>query len=130
MIFESAGYVIKPNPRINGIPISLVAIGTNENLWIGGVGIKTTDIRAAMDRFYQIFNDTLDEADININGFVIAAPDAAVSEFQDVLMFNTVSDLREYMRRYPNPPLPDDDDGMFDAYSQYIDAVINHIGKI
>lgn len=127
-IFESAGYVIKPHPRINNIPIALIAIGTNENIWIGGVGIKTTDIRAVMDRLNQIFTSTLDETDININGFVIAAPDAAVSEFQDVLMFDTVSDLRKYMNEYPNPPLPDDDDGMFDAYSQYIDAVINHIG--
>ena len=65
---------------------------------------------------------------ILINGFVISAPDAATSEFQDILMFNTIAQLREYMSQHPNPPLPNDDNGLFDAYSQYIDAVINHIG--
>ena len=44
-------------------------------------------------------------------------------------MFANTNELREYMRQNPNPPLDPDDDGMFDAYSQYIDAVINHIGK-
>lgn len=97
---------------------------------MGGVGIKTTDMRAAIDKLAQIFTDTLDETYININGFVIAAPDAATSEFQDILMFNTINELRDYITRMPNPPLPDDDDGIFDAYSEYIDAVINHIGKI
>ena len=129
-IFESAGYVVKSAPQINGIQIALLAIGTNETLWIGGVGIKTTDMRTAIDRLQQIFSDTLDETYINVNGFVVNAPDAATSEFQDILMFNSISDLRQYMRGVPNPPLSPDDDGMFDAYSQYIDAVINHIGLL
>lgn len=129
-IFTSAGYVVKPAPKIKGVQIALLAIGTNETLWMGGVGIKTTDMRAAIDKLAQIFTDTLDETYISINGFVIAAPDAATSEFQDILMFNTTNELRDYITRMPNPPLPDDDDGIFDAYSEYIDAVINHIGKI
>ena len=128
-IFASAGYVVKPAPRINGIQIALLAIGANETLWIGGVGIKTTDMRTAIDRLQQIFSDTLDETYIDVTGFVIAAPDAATSEFTDILMFNSMSELREYMRDKSNPVLTDDD-GMFDAYSDYIDAVISHIGKI
>ena len=121
--------MVKPAPRINGIQIALLAIGTNETLWIGGVGIKTTDMRTAIDRLQQIFSDTLDETYIDVTGFVIAAPDAATSEFTDILMFNSMSELREYMRDKSNPVLTDDD-GMFDAYSGYIDAVISHIGKI
>lgn len=129
-IFRNAGYTIKPTPKINGIQIALLAIGSNENLWIGGVKIKTTDMRSAIDKLNQIFTDTLEDTYINVNGFVIDAPDAATSEFQDILMFNSISDLRQYINSIPNPPLPPDDDGMFDAYSQYIDAVINHIGKL
>ena len=136
MTFKHAYTIIQlsaaPDARllIKGVQIALLAIGTNETLWMGGVGIKTTDMRAAIDKLAQIFTDTLDETYININGFVIAAPDAATSEFQDILMFNTTNELRDYIARMPNPPLPDDDDGIFDAYSEYIDAVINHIGKI
>ena len=129
-IFTNAGYIIKPTPRVNGIQTALVAIGTDEVMWIGCVGVATTAVRAIIDKFNQIFTDTLDETEIDIHGFAIAAPDAATSEFTDILMFDTPSALREYINENPNPPLPDDDDGMFDAFSEYIDAVINHIGKI
>ena len=128
-IFSDAGYTVKPSPRVNGIQIALLAIGANETMWIGCVNTKTTDIRAIIEKFQQVFSDTLDETTIAINGFAINAPDAATSEFQDILMFANTNELREYMRQNPNPPLDSDDDGMFDAYSQYIDAVINHIGK-
>ncbi len=116
--------------KIDSVPISLFAIGTNENLWLGGVGIKTTDLRDAMNKLAQIFSDTLDDIYININGFVIAAPDAATSEFQDILMFDSISALRTYMQDVPNPPIPADDAGNFDAYSEYIDTVIDYIDKV
>lgn len=129
-IFANAGYTVKNNARIGSIQTSLIAIGTNETMWLGCVGVKTTDVRAIIDKFQQIFSDTLDETYIGINGFVIAAPDAATSEFEDILMFNSTDELRAYIQQNPNPPLAGDDDGMFDAYSEYIDAVITHIGKI
>lgn len=129
-IFVSANYTVKPNARVNGIKTALIAIGSNETMWLGCFGVKTTEVRSIIEKFQQIFSDTLDETEIEINGFVIAAPDADTSEFQDILMFNSINKLRTYMSDKQNPPLPADDDGMFDAYSQYIDAVITHIGKI
>lgn len=129
-IFISAGYKLKNIVRINGIEVPLIAIGTNETMWLGCIGVNTTSVRTIIEKFQKIFSETLDETEIEINGFAIAAPDAAVSEFQDILMFNTLGELSEYMKDKTNPPLPPDDDGMFDAYSQYIDAVITHIGKI
>lgn len=129
-IFTSAGYTVKPTPRIGGIQTALVAIGTNEAMWLGCVGVKTTDVRDTVNKFEQIFADTLDETSITINGFAIAAPDADTSEFQDILMFRTPGELREFIQQNPNPPLPADDDGMFDAFSEYIDAVLAHIGKL
>ena len=129
-IFINTGYTVKPNVTLNGIKTVLIAIGTNETMWLGCMGAKTTDVRGIIEKFQQIFSDTLDETEISINGFVIDAPDAATSEFQDILMFNTIKELQDYIKNRHNPPLPDDDDGMFEAYSQYIDAVITHIGKI
>ncbi len=129
-MFESAGYVVKPNPKIGNVRTDLFAIGTNENLWIGAVGIPTPEMRRAIDRLAQIFSDTLDDITININGFVIAAPDAATSEFQDILMFDSVAAVGQYISAHPNPPVPDDDAGNFDAYSAYISTVIDYIGKI
>lgn len=129
-IFKSAGYTTKNPPRINGNRMSLLAIGTNETLWLGAHGIATTDMRHAIDKLNDVFSDTLDDIYINVNGFVIGAPDAATAEFDDILMFNDVDGLREYITAHPNAPLPDDDNGNFDAYSEYIDTVINYIGKI
>ncbi len=129
-IFTNAKYVLKPSQKIEGIPIPLIALGTNENMWLGGVGIKTTELRTVIDKLSQVFTDTLDDIYININGFVIAAPDAPTSEFQDILMFDSISALRAYMANVPNPPIPDDDAGNFDAYSEYIDTVLNYIGKV
>lgn len=129
-IFKSAGYTVKKNTIINGNKTALLAIGSNEVLWIGAVGIKTTDMRAMIDKLARIFSDTLDDIYININGFVISALDAGTSEFQDILMFNSVDELKSYMENKKNPPLAEDDDGNFEAYSEYIDTVINYIGKI
>ncbi len=129
-IFKSAGYTTKNPPRINGNRMSLLAIGTNETLWLGAHGIATTDMRRAIDKLNDVFSDTLDDIYINVSGFVIGAPDAATAEFDDILMFNDVDGLREYITAHPNAPLPDDDNGNFDAYSEYIDTVINYIGKI
>ena len=88
-------------------------------------------VREIIEKFEQIFSDTLDETEININGFTISAPDESTSEFEDILMFKTIEDLQAYMQDKQNP-LPEDDEEreMFDAYSQYIDAVITHIGLI
>lgn len=129
-IFTDAGYTVKSNARVNGILTSLIAIGANETMWLGCIGIKTTDVRKIIEKFQQIFNDTLDETEIEINGFAIAAPDAATSEFQDILMFNDIEELRQYMQQRQNPKVSAEDEETFDAYSQYIDAVITHIGKI
>lgn len=129
-MFEDAGYVVKPNPKIGNVHTDLFAIGTNENLWMGAVGVKTTDMRVAIDRLAQVFSDTLDDIEININGFVIGAPDAATSEFQDILMFDSAAAVGEYIAAHPNPPTPADDAGNFDAYSAYISTVIDYIGNI
>ncbi len=129
-IFEDAGYLIKKNPQIGNTRPSLFAIGTNEVLWIGASNISTTDMRRAINKLSNIFTDTLDNIEININGFVINATDAATSEFQDILMFADVNALRDYMAGHHNPPLPPDDEGNFDAYSAYIGTVIDYIGKM
>lgn len=129
-IFIKAGFTVKKSPRINGITPALFAIGSNETLWVGGVGIKTTDIRNMIDKLSQIFSDTLEDIYIDTNGFVINAPDAATSEFENILMFNTIEELRNYINNNPNPPITEEDKDNFAAYSEYIDTVISYIGKI
>lgn len=129
-IFESNGYTVKKTTSIAGVRPDVLAIGTNETLWIGATDIDTVDLRHAMDKLARVFADTLDDIYININGFVIAARDAATNTSDDILMFASIDELREYMASHRNPPPAADDVENFDAYSEYIDTVINYIGKI
>lgn len=129
-IFEGAGYTIKNNPRIGTVQTELFAIGTNEVLWIGAVGIPTTALQRAIDTVNQIFSDTLDDIIINVNGFVISAPDATAPSAPGILTFDKIDTLRQYMNEHRNPPLGEDDNGNFDAFSAYISTVIDYLGKI
>ena len=129
-IFHDAGYTVKNNPRIGTTQTELFAIGTNEVLWIGAVGVPTTDLQRAIDTVSQIFSDTLDDIIININGFVISAPDANAPGAPNILTFDKIDTLRQYMSEHKNPPLDEDDNGNFDAFSAYISTVIDYLGKI
>ncbi len=129
-IFESAGYTVKGTPRIGATQTAILAIGTGEVLWLGAVGIPTTALQSAIDTINQIFSDTLDDIIINVNGFVISAPDATAPGAPNILTFDTPNALRQYMNEHRNPPLDEDDNGNFDAFSAYISTVIDYIGKI
>lgn len=129
-IFTKNGYTVKTNPYIAGWRPNLFAIGANEVMWIGGVGVTTDQINKTISKLNQIFSDTLDGIYINITGFSINAPDAQTAEFNDVLLFNTIDDLGAYMALHPNATLSADEKENFDAYSEYIDTVINYIGRL
>ncbi len=127
-IFKNSGYTTKENARIGNLQTNLIAIGTNETLWIGAVGVPTTALQSAIDTMQEIFNDTLDDVVINIHGFVISAPDASAPGAANILTFATPSELRTYMESHKNPPITDDES--FEAFSSYISTVIDYISKI
>lgn len=129
-IFTQNGYTVKKNPFIAGWQPNLLAIGTNEVLWIGGIGATTGQVKKAINKLNQIFSDTLDDIYIGINGFSINAPDAQTVEFNDILLFNTNEDLEAYMASHKNPAPTAEEQENFDAYSEYIDTVIGYIGKL
>lgn len=129
-IFESTGYTLKPTPKIDNLQTSLFAIGTNETLWIGAVGVPTSAMQSAIDTISQIFSDTLDDIIINVTGFVVSPPDMSAPSAPQILTFDTPGALRQYMNEHKNPPLGTEDIENFDAFSAYISTVIDYIGKI
>lgn len=129
-IFINTGYTVKTAPRIGTTQTALLAIGTDETLWLGGVGIEKSALQNAINTMNQVFSDTLDDIYINVHGFVIAAPDAGTTSESDILTFDSINALQTYMASHPNPPLPADDSGNFDAFSAYISTVIDYLGKI
>lgn len=129
-IFTDTGYTVKTAPNINGLQTSLFAIGSNETVWIGAIGIKTNILDAAINVVRQVFTDTLEDIEITVHGFIISAPDAANPTVPSILTFDSPNNLREYMNEHRNPPLPSDDNGNFDAFSSYISTVIDYIEKL
>ena len=127
-IFSMAGYIIKPEPFINGKKMSLLAIGTDEILYLGAVGISTSEMAGCVGKLNQIFNDTLDGIEININAFVLNPTDSGNES--SVLTFDSVDELRKYMNEHRNIPPSADDMENFAAYSEYITTVIEYIGKL
>lgn len=127
-IFSMAGYVIKPEPRINGKKMALLAIGTDEVLYIGAVGISTSDMTGCVNKMINLFHDTLEDIEINVTAFVLnpteSAPDSGI------LTFDTIESLRDYMNNHRNTPLSAEDTENFAAYSEYITTVIDYIGKL
>ncbi len=129
-IFEQAGYTLKKTPKISGLQTSLFAIGTDENLWIGAVGVETSALQAAIDSVQQIFSDTLDDIEINVHGFIISARDASAPTAPDILIFDSTDSLRNYMQEHQNTPPSTDDMENFEAFSSYISTVVEYLGKM
>lgn len=129
-LFSQNGYSVKKATYINGWRADLIAIGTNETFWIGGIGATTIQIKNAIDKFNQVFSDTLEDVFIEVNGFSVNAPDASAPEFDNILLFNTIDDLSEFLENNQSPVPNQEEAENFEAYSEYIDAVIGNIGNL
>jgi len=127
-IFTSTGFVYKGSPRIKNVQTSVIAIGSDEVLWIGATGVSTPDMQRAVDTLNGVFSDTLDDIEINVNAFIVGATDDITDT--DIMHFASVDDLRSYINAHPNIPPVEDEIENFDAYSGYIGTVIDYIGKI
>ena len=129
-IFEEADYEIKKAPRIKGLQTALFAIGTSETIWIGATDVPTSMLDQAVQALDQVFTDTLEDIDIAINAFVINATDASAPEASNILTFDSIDSLRNYMTEHINPKPVEDDVENFEAFSSYINTVLDYIGKV
>ncbi len=128
-IFECADYTTKETPKIGNVKIALLAIGANETLWVGAVGISTEAMQTAVTTIHDIFLDTLEDIEIDIHAFVISATDASAPKVPGILTFDTPDALRQYMNEHKNPQLDEDERENFEAFSAYISTVVDYLGK-
>lgn len=129
LIFSSAGYILKPSAKIANTQTALLALGTNETIWIGAIGTSTDKMTQVVNELDQVFSDTLDDIYIKINAFIIS-PDKSSPTNNTIMTFDTINELRTYMQSHPNPPIDESDTENFDAFSTYISTVIDYIGKL
>ena len=129
-IFSENGYLVKQNPKISGLNINLFAIGSNENLWIGCVDCDPNRFTAAVEKLNAVFLDTLEDITININAFVLNTLN--LYDYGDkVPVFQSVDEIKQFMADNKNPPIDNDtEQDNFDAYSEYIDTIIQYIKNV
>jgi hypothetical protein len=124
-VFEQAGFVIKKPPQIGGLRPALMAIGSDETLWIGAVGTPPSRLAAAAEKMNGIFTETLEDIKITIRTFVIGPGDPA----DGVEIFDSIDALRDYMNDHGNRPLGENETEDFEAYSEYVDTVSDYFNK-
>ncbi|MDR1337575.1 MAG: hypothetical protein LBJ73_00925 [Rickettsiales bacterium] len=128
-IFKSAGYTVKKPPRIGGMRPALFAVGADETLWMGAVGVAPEMLAAAADKLNTIFTETLEDIRIDIRAFVINPKTGDAANADNIERFDSVDALRDYMDAHRNRELTDSEKGDFDAYSEYVDTVADYFNK-
>lgn len=126
-IFSEYGYKIKKCNKIGKLHPDLLAINSPNIIWIGAIGIDSTTMTDAINSISDIFNETLDDIEIQINAFIIKP---TIKNSDNIFYFNSTDDLKYYISKHPATEITNEDQENFDAYSEYIDTVLSYIGKI
>lgn len=131
-MFIEKGYSVKPNPRIAGFTPNLFAIAPNEILWIGAVDQDITQLQTAIDKLQSLFEETLEDIPISINAFMLDSTNSQQSN-DSITVLNSFEQLKEFISKLPSVSTDDSDNldkSNFDAYSEYIDTIIQYLKSI
>lgn len=128
-IFSDAMYLVKPNIKIAGFTSNLLAIGKDEILWIGGVDCDINIFKKAIDKLKSVFTDTLEDIPINVFPFILDTKKIYDSD-ENIMVFHNIEDVQNTISQNPNPKDSDTDQENFDAYSDYIDTIIQYVKNI
>lgn len=131
-IFSDKGFVVKPNPVIARFSPNLFAIAPNEIVWIGAVDTDVEKLQSAINRLENIFTETLEDIKINVNAFVIDTKNTQTAT-DSIFVFKSIDELKTFVSELP-PAMPKDmssaDQDNFDAYSEYIDTIIQYVRNL
>lgn len=127
-LFKDFGYTTKKAPVIGGWKPDLFAIGTGEILCIGAIDADPEKLRKYVHSVESLVTETLD-SDVNINvGLVIV--NAKSDKYADkIYSVKTLDDLKRHLAKSAKPKTVSDKND-FNAYSKYMDAVIEYFGKV
>ena len=128
-IFEDNKYRVLNPKTIANVQLSLIALGTNETLWLGACDISHEQMADVMLAFQSIFKETLEDIDIDINSFIINPSD---DEFVDsIIDCKSIDELSNVINKNPNKPESESDKeaGNMDAFAGYIETVITYLGN-
>lgn len=130
-IFAQAGYIVKPCKAIGALQSPAIAVGYDQSVWIGVTNKSPQETQGAIDTLVSFFSDTLGEtaADINVNACIVNPSGNAEDTSDAIHLFSTLDKLDQFMAENNNKEPEDFEPELFDAFSSYIDTVMNYIGK-
>lgn len=128
-IFTNAGYIVKPNLTLTGFTTNLFAIGTDELVWFGAVDCDINKFQTAIKKLKSIFTETLEDIEITVSAFILDTKHLYEST-NETLVFHSMDELKEFINNNPNPKTDGTDRENFDAYSDYIDTIIQYAKNV
>jgi hypothetical protein len=127
-MFSDAGYEIHDLIRINGKHPAVVALGTNEKLFIGTANVDDNVLENILKRIELCFADTLEGINVNVK---ILSVDGKKSDMnQKIIHFESMDALKKYLFSHRNiKPQTKEDIDTFNAYAEYINVVFEYLFK-
>ena len=127
--FVDAKYEVRDLIRIDGKYPAVVAIGTDEKMFIATLNNDAAVLQNVMKRVELCFADTLEGVTINVRLFYISNKELNLDS-PYIVRFASVDALRKYLVAHENVrPKTKHDRTMFDAYSKYIGTAISYLFK-
>lgn len=125
-IFSSNDYEICDLVRIDGKYPAVVALGTNEKLFLATVNVDSEILNNTLKRLELCFKDTLDG--INIDTKILCVDGMNSEKSGAIIHFATTDALKRYISSRPNVrPTKRDDVENFAAYSKYISTAMDYL---
>ena len=125
--FADNGYEICDLIRIDGKHPAVVAIGTNETLFIGTTNVDIEILQNTMKRIELCFADTLEGIKINVKIMSVSGQRASAD---NIIQFASTDSLHKYMEQRKNVrPQTKQEWETFDAYAEYIRLTIEYLFK-
>ena len=126
--FVDADYEICDLIRIDGKHPAVVALGTNEKLFIGTTNVDNDTLQNIMKRFELCFADTLEGIKINTHILNISTENKSYIDNKNIIHFKSVDSLCKYMEQHKNiQPITKQEWETFDAYAEYIRLVVEYL---
>lgn len=126
--FINAKYDVRNLIRIDGKYPAVVAVGANEKLFIATLNSDYNTLQNTVKRIELCFADTLEG--INIDVRILSVSNNNVDMGNHVLRFASTDALAKYLMSHQNViPSTTQERENFDAYTQYIDTVIDYLFK-
>jgi len=125
--FVKNGYEVVDLIRIEGKYPAVIAIGTNEKLFIATLVDDVDVLNNVVKRFELCFADTLEGINIDIR--VLSVSEFAIFD-DNILGFSSVAELKKYLSNHKNVrPTTNQERSDFDAYAEYIGTAVNYLFK-